>query len=106
MPDLPTGTRTTTGSNCSAKQSIKQKKAKLLPYFRIFDYDGEIVIKAEPCMSEPPASQNNAITRNGTSGLSFPRKRESRSRKGGWMPEFVSNAWASIGPLRVEKGHM
>jgi hypothetical protein len=41
-------------------------------------------------MFEPPAPQNNAITRNRMSDvLSFPRKRESRSRKGGWMPAFA-----------------
>jgi hypothetical protein len=41
-------------------------------------------------MSEPPASQNDAITRNRTSGVvSFPRKRESRSREGGSMPAFA-----------------
>jgi len=55
-------------------------------------------------MSEPPAPQNNAITRNRTSRvLSFPRKLESRSRKGGWMP---AQARISIGPFRVEKGHV
>ena len=70
----------------------------------MFGYDGEIAIIAETSMSEPPAPQNNAITRNRTSGvLSFPRKRESRSRKGGWMP---AQARISIGPFGVEKGHM
>ena len=56
-------------------------------------------------MSEPPAPQNNAITRNRMSGvLSFPRKRESRSRKGGWMRRSRAQARISIGPFGSRKG--
>ena len=58
-------------------------------------------------MFEPPAPQNNAITRNRTSGvLSFPGKRESRFRKGGWMPAFAGAREDIDQPFRVEKGHM
>jgi hypothetical protein len=46
----------------------------------MFGYDGEIAIIAETSMSEPPAPQNNAITRNRTSRvLSFPRNAEPRN---------------------------
>ena len=73
----------------------------------MFGYDGEIAIIAETSMSEPPAPQNNAITRNRTSRvLSFPRKRESRSRKGGWMPAFAGAGEDIDRPFRVEKGHV
>jgi hypothetical protein len=66
-----------------------------------------IAIKAETSMSEPPAPQKNAITRNRMSGvLSVPRKRESRCRKGSWMPAFAGAGEDIDRPFRVEKAYV
>jgi hypothetical protein len=68
---------------------------------------GEIAIKAETSMSEPPAPQNNAITRNRMSGvLSFPRQQGFQVSQSGQDARVRGRRRASIGPFRVEKGHM
>ena len=58
-------------------------------------------------MSEPPAPQNNAITRNRMSGVSsFPRKRESGVSQSGLDAAFAGAGEDIDRPFRVEKGHM
>jgi hypothetical protein len=58
-------------------------------------------------MSEPPAPQNNPITRIRMSGvLSFPRKRDPGLAKGLDARVRGRRRGASIGPFRVEKGHV